>query len=60
MEDFKIGDKVSLPFNETGTIVKILDLIWGFNYIVKIRKATFNKTNERIEFRKQDLKLEKI
>lgn len=56
--DFKIGDRVKLPFNETGTIVKIHDWIWGFTHIVRIRKATFNKTNQRIEFRKDDLVLE--
>lgn len=58
MDKFKIGDKVKLPFNETGTVVKILQLPWGFDHIVKIRKATFNKTNEHREFKKEQLTLE--
>jgi hypothetical protein len=28
---FKKGDKVKLPFNETGTVVKVRDYIWMFN-----------------------------
>lgn len=55
---FKIGDRVKLPLNETGTIVKILDILWGFNYIVRIRKATFNKTNQRVDFKISQLELE--
>ena len=47
---FKIGDRVKLPFDETGTIVKIHEYIWASKYIVRIRKATFNKTNQRIDF----------
>lgn len=56
--EFKIGDKVKLPFNETGTLVKKLDLMWGFDHIVRIRKATLNKTNQRIEFKEVQLELE--
>ena len=52
---FKIGDKVKLPLNETGTINKIKDIPWGFKYIVKIRKATFNKTNELYEYKEEQL-----
>lgn len=56
---FEIGDRVKLPLNETGTLVKKLNLIWGFDHIVRIRKATFNKTNQRIEFKETQLELEK-
>lgn len=56
--DLKVKDKVLLPFNETGTIIKILDIPWGFKYIVRIRKATFNKTNQYHEYKKEQLKLE--
>lgn len=56
--EFNIGDKVKLPFNETGTLVKKLQLPWGFDHIVRIRKATLNKTNQRIEFKKEQLELE--
>lgn len=55
---FKIGDKLKLPLNETGTLVKILDIPWGFDHIVRIRKATFNITNQRLEFKKEQLELE--
>ena len=56
--DFKIGDKVKLPLNETGTIVAKLNIPWGFDHIVKIRKATFNKTNQKLEYKKEQLELE--
>jgi hypothetical protein len=56
--EFKIGDKVKLPLNETGTLVKKLDLMWGFDHIVRIRKATFNKVNQRVEFKETQLELE--
>ena len=53
--EFKIGDRVKLPFDETGTLVKKLNLPWGFDHIVRIRKANFNKTNQRLEFKKEQL-----
>jgi hypothetical protein len=56
--EFKIGDRVKLPFNETGTLVKKLDLMWGFDHIVRIRKATLNKTNQRLEYKREQLELE--
>lgn len=55
---FKVGDRVKLPLNETGTLVKILDLPWGFDHVVRIRKATFNKTNEHVEYKQEQLELE--
>jgi len=56
---FKIGDRLILPFNETGTLVKIKNILWGFDHVVRIRKATLNKTNQRIEFKREQLSLEK-
>ena len=56
--NFKIGDRVKLPFDETGTIVKIYNFIWFSKFIVRIRKANFNKTNQRIDFLERQLKLE--
>lgn len=56
--EFEVGDRLKLPFNETGTLAKKIDLIWGFDHIVRIRKATLNKTNQRIEFKKEQLELE--
>jgi hypothetical protein len=58
MDKFKVGDKVLLPFDETGTIVEIKNIIWGFKYVVKIRKATFNKTNQHVDYKEEQLKLE--
>ena len=55
--NFKVGDLVQLPIGETGKIVKILNLLWGFDHIVKIRKAVFNKTNQHVEYKKEQLKL---
>lgn len=55
---YKIGDEVKLPFSETGTIVNILDILWGFKYIVRIRKSTLNKTNNRVEYKEEQLSLE--
>ncbi len=54
----EVGSKVKLPFEETGTIIKILNIPWGFNYIIRIRKASFNKTNQHIEFKREQLELE--
>lgn len=56
--EFEIGNRVKLPFDETGTVVEKLELLWGFDHIVRIRKATLNKTNQRIEFKKEQLELE--
>lgn len=55
---FNIGDIVILPFNETGEIMSINNktLDW-FPYKIKIRKAIFNKTNQLLEFKEEQLKL---
>ena len=55
---FKKGDRVKLPFNETGTVVRFRDFIWGNNYDVRIRKATLSKTNEIADFKEEDMELE--
>jgi hypothetical protein len=52
------GDKVKLPFNETGTIREVENLVWLNRYVVKIRKATLNKTNQVIDFLERDITLE--
>lgn len=53
-----IKDRVKLPLGETGTIIRIKDIPWGFRYVVRIRKATFNKTNEHHDFKLEQLELE--
>jgi hypothetical protein len=55
---FNKGDKVKLPFNETGTIREVENLVWFNRYVVKIRKATLNKTNQVIDFLERDITLE--
>jgi len=55
---FKKGDRVKLPFDETGTVVRFRGYVWGSKYDVRIRKATLSKTNEVADFREEDLELE--
>jgi hypothetical protein len=55
--ELEVGQKVSLPFGETGTIKKIKDIPWGFKYLIKINKGVFNKTNEILEFKKEQIQL---
>lgn len=48
---YKKDDRVKLPFNETGTIIRYQELIWGSRYWIRIRKSNgFNKTNEVVDF----------
>lgn len=57
--EFKIGDRVKLPFDETGTITKIeTEKLDFFPYKVRIRKCVFNKTNQVLEFKKEQLRIE--
>jgi len=57
-QEFKKGDRVKLPFDETGTIVSF-DVPWGARWNVRIRKSNgFNKTNQIIDFFERDLELE--
>lgn len=56
---YEVGDRVKLPFNETGTIVRIntKTLDW-FPYKVKMRKVNpvfGNKTNQILEFKHEQL-----
>jgi hypothetical protein len=55
---FEKGQKVKLPFNETGTIKQVENLVWFNRYQVKIRKATFNKTNQVMDFLEREITLE--
>ena len=55
---FEVGDKVKLPFDETGTLVKILPLPWGFTHIVKMRKVNplfGKKVNQHCEYKPEQL-----
>ncbi len=59
MNEFKRGDRVKLPFNETGTLVKFQDLLWGSRWLVRIRKSNgFNETNQIVDFFEKDFELE--
>ena len=55
---FKKGDRVKLPLNETGTVVSGKVWAWMKVYRVRIRKATFNITNQRVEFFERQLEAE--
>ncbi len=58
MDKFKVRDKVKLSFEETGTVVKIKNIPWGSKYVVKIRKGTFNVTNEHHDYKEEQMELE--
>jgi hypothetical protein len=55
--ELKVGDMLSLPFGETGTLVRVntKTLDW-FPYKVRIRKAVFNKTNQVLGFKIEQIK----
>lgn len=55
---FNVKDRVNLPFGEIGIIqnINIETLDW-FPYKVKIEKGTFNKINEILEFKEEQLEL---
>lgn len=56
---YKKGDKVILPFDETGTVKKVHELIWWNTYDVKIRKENgFEAKGTIVEFLEKQLKLE--
>ena len=52
---YKKGDNVKLIFNETGKIVKVETYVWFHKYFIKIKKATFNKTNQVIDCLEKDI-----
>ena len=57
--EYEIGDRVKLPFNETGTLVRYEELVWASRWWVKIRKSNgFNKTNQIVDFFEKHLELE--
>jgi hypothetical protein len=55
---FRVGDRVKLPFDETGTIKRIEEVMWLTKYWVRIRKATMNKTNEIHDYFERHIELE--
>jgi hypothetical protein len=55
---YKKGDRVKLPFGETGTVIKGNEFAWMKVYKVRIRKAVFNKTNEKVEFFERQINYE--
>jgi len=57
--EYEVGDRVKLPFGETGTLVRYQELLWGSRWWVRIRKSNgFNKTNQIIDYFERDLELE--
>jgi len=56
MDIIKLWDNVLLPLNETGIVVDILDIPWGFKYVVMIKKGTFNQKGQLIKFKLEQLK----
>lgn len=56
---FEKGNRVKLPFGETGTLVRFEELVWASRWWVRIRKSNgFNKTNQVVDFFERDLNLE--
>lgn len=54
---FKVGDLVSLPYEEEGVIESINhEMLWGFNHKVRITKGgTFNNVGDVDEFKEEQL-----
>ena len=58
-QKFKVDDRVKLPLDETGTLVRFMDVPWASRWFVRIRKSNgFNKTNQVVDFFERDLELE--
>lgn len=56
---YEEGDKVKLPFGETGTLLSFEERLWASFWYVRIRKSNgFNKTNQIVEFFERQLELE--
>ena len=53
--EIKVGDPVSLPFNETGILEEIKNIPWGFTHVVRITKATLSEPNQLVDFKKDQL-----
>ncbi len=55
---FKKGDKVKLPFNEIGTVIKAREKqLWGHKYDVRITKATLSEVKEVADFKEEQMEL---
>jgi hypothetical protein len=56
---FKVGDLVSLPFDEEGVIESINhEMLWGFNHKVRITKGgEFNSVGYVDDFKEEQLTL---
>ena len=55
---FKKKDKVNLPFNEEGIVMKYDNtLLWRFPYKVKITKATLSELGEVGDFKECQMEL---
>lgn len=55
----EVGDRVTLPFEETGTVVRIEKVMWLTKYWIRIRKSNgFNKTNQVVDFFRRHIELE--
>lgn len=57
MNEFKVGDRVELPFNQEGVILKIIDMLWGHPYIVEITEGTLNAEGDTEHYKKEQMKL---
>lgn len=56
---YEKGDKVKLPFDETGTLVRFHERPWASYWDVRIRKSNgFNNTNTVVDFFERDFELE--
>ena len=55
MEEFKVGDLVSLPFGEEGVVVDDLGLPWGHTKVVRILKGVFNPVGSNQHYKPEQL-----
>ena len=57
--EYEEGDKVKLPFDEHGVLVKFYDLPWASRWDVKITVSNgFNAVGEICDFFEKDFELE--
>ena len=53
------GDKVKLPFDETGIVERYEERLWGSKYWVKVSVSNgFNKVDEIVDIFEKHLELE--
>jgi len=56
---FKVGNKVRLPFHETGIVVDIKERLWGTIYYVRITCSNgFNPLGKTVDFFEKHLALD--